>query len=63
MLYVNSINIVHGSEKKIGTCTFKLNIIENRIPLLTAGGATSLIRSCYFEKFEKFVFDVTDGYA
>ena len=39
MLYVNSINIVHGSKKKkMETCTFKLNIRENKILLSTSGG-------------------------
>ena len=39
MLYVNSINIVHGSKKKMETCAFKLNIRENKILLSTSGGA------------------------
>ena len=40
MIYVNSINIVHGCKtKKMGTCTFKLNIRENKILLSTSGGA------------------------
>ena len=40
MLFVNSINIVHGSKKerwKHQTCTFKLNIRENKILLSTSG--------------------------
>ena len=40
MLYMNSINIVHGSKKNMETWTFKLNIRETRILLLTGGGAT-----------------------
>ena len=35
MLYMNSINIVHGSKKKMETCTFKLNIKEYKILLWT----------------------------
>ena len=38
---MNSINIiVQGSKKKMETCTFKLNIRENRFLLSTDGGAT-----------------------
>ena len=44
MLYVNSINIVHGSKKERWKhahfiVTFKLNIRENKILLSTSGGA------------------------
>ena len=39
-----------GSKKKMKTCTFKLNIRGNKILLSTVF-------------IEKFVCDVTDGYA
>ena len=54
-------------KKKVETCTFKLNIRENRILLLTGGGATcrhyaySIHVSFVF--FQKFVCDVIAGYA
>ena len=63
MLYMNSINIVHGSKKKMETCTFTQNIRENKILLSIGGGATcchnaqSILVSLVF--IVKFVCDVT----
>ena len=68
MLFMKSINIVHGSKKKMKTCTLlNLNIKENRILLSTGFGATCH-HSAYFIHvllffINKFLCDVTDGYA
>ena len=67
MLYMKSINIVHGSKKKIETCTLTLNIRENRILLSTGGGATCRHYAYFIHVLlffiKKFLCDVTDGYA
>ena len=66
MLYMKSINIVHGS-KKMETCTHKLNIRENRILLLTGGGANCRHYAYFIHILlffiKKFLRDVPDGYA
>ena len=65
-VYMNSINIVHVSKKKMETCTFKLNIRENRILLSTGGGDTCRHYSYFIHVllfFKKYLCDVTDGYA
>ena len=67
MLYMKSINIVHGSKKKIDTCTLKLNIREKRI-LLSTGGGAACRQYAYFIHvllffIKNFLCDVTDGYA
>ena len=65
MLYMKSINIVHGSKKKIETCTLKLNIRENRILLSTGGGATCRHYAYFIHVLlffiKKCLCDVTDG--
>ena len=67
MLYVNSINIVHGRKKNIKTFTFKLNIRESRIFLSTGGGVACLHYAWSIHVvllvILKFVCDVTDGYS
>ena len=68
MLYMNSINIVHGSKKKkMETCTFKQNIRENIILLSTGGGATCRHYAYFIHLLlffiDKFFCDVIDGYA
>ena len=65
MLDMNSINIVYDRQKKIETCTFKLNIRENRILLSTGVGATCRYNAYFIRvslvSSEKLVCDVTDG--
>ena len=61
MLYVNSINIVHGSKKgKMETCTFNLNIRENKILLSTSGGAICRQTRHYAYFIHKCLFGVTN---
>ena len=64
---MKSINIVHGSKKKMETCTLKLNIRENRILLSTGGGATCRHYAYFIHVLLFFILkilcDVTDGYA
>ena len=53
--------------KKMETCTFKLNIRENRILQITGGGATCRHYAYFIHVLlffiKKFLCDVTDGYA
>ena len=64
---MKSINIVHGSKKKMETCTLQLNIRENRIFLSTVGGSTCRHYAYFIHAplffIKKFLCDVTDGYA
>ena len=67
MLYMKSINIVHGSKTKMKACALKLNISENRILLWTGGGATCRHYAYFIHVLlffiKKYLCDVTDGYA
>ena len=54
-------------KKKMESCTFKLNIRENRI-LLSTGGGVICSHNAYFIHvllffIDKFVCDVNDGYV
>ena len=62
---MKSINIVHGSKKKMETCSLKLNIRGNRILLSNSGGATYRHHAYFIHVLlffiKKFLCDVTDG--
>ena len=68
MQYMNSMNIASWSivvkKKKMGTCTFKLNVRENKI-LPSTGGSAICCHNAYFSHLllflvHKCLFGITD---